>query len=333
MALVIPVFIPHQGCPHQCSFCNQQSITGVQGATVREDIKETISTWLGRPRKAGEVQVAFYGGSFTCIAPETQEEMLGAVQPFIRAGQVHSLRLSTRPDCIDDEIVARLGCYGVKTVELGVQSLDDDVLQQSLRGHTAEDSRKAVRLLKHNNLQVGMQLMPGLPGDRTRTFLQTVRETIDLAPAFVRIYPVLVLTNSPLAAMYHAKNYLPLSMNRAIGLAARAKVMFDEAVIAVVRMGLQPSPSLERELVAGPYHPAFGELVAARLWLNRIRTLFVGLAASAVLEITISHRDLSAVIGPRRINMQRLHQLYGKERLVIHTQKDMKRGSLHHVVR
>jgi len=332
-SLVIPVFLPHQGCPHQCLFCNQNSITGQGTARIsNEEIENTVNSWLAAARPRDRVQLAFYGGSFTCLPIDRQEHLFNMVRPYLKSGEIQSIRLSTRPDCLDAEICTFLRDMGVATVELGVQSLDDAVLERSRRGHSGKDCERAVAYLKEAAIEVGIQLMPGLPGEGTVSFLRGVRRVIGLSPSSVRLYPVLVVTNSALAEIYRLGQYRPLSLNKAVAMTRRAKGMFLSAGIRVIRIGLQPSPSLERELVAGPYHPAFGELVAARDWLRRTRALFAEIPAGSTLTVCISPRDLSAFIGPKRANMERLAGLGLAERLVIRTDNDMKRGSLNYVV-
>jgi len=277
-------------------------------------------------------QVAFFGGSFTCLPEARQQEMLAAVQPFLRSGQVACIRISTRPDCLDRAACSFLLSQGVRIVELGVQSLDDRVLQASWRGHDADDSRRAVALLQEAGLEVGIQLMPGLPLETTGSFLRTVREVVALAPAFVRLYPVLVVEQAGLAEMYRRGDYRPLSMNKAVALTSRAKEMLAAAAIRVVRIGLQPSLSLERELLAGPYHPAFGELVASRIWFKRIRALLAACPKGQRVTVQISPRDLSAVIGMKRLNIQRFERLGMADRLELITDANMKRGTLVYAV-
>jgi len=370
MPLVIPIFIPHQGCPQQCLFCNQHSITGDRDdpSEVVAQVPVVIREWLARSRNSQPVQVAFFGGSFTCLPQSRQKELLAAVKPFLRPPgmdaqvslapgmdqerqasldtsasiapgntedlppRVDCIRISTRPDCVDPATCAFLWSQGVRIVELGIQSLDDKVLQASRRGHTAEQSRQAVALLQAAGMEVGVQLLPGLPLETTGSFLRTVREVAALAPSFVRLYPVLVVQHSGLAAMYHRGAYRPLSMNRAIAMSCRAKEILEAAAIRVVRMGLQPSASLERELVAGPYHPAFGELVAARIWFNKIRPLLVGCPDGRRLTVRVSHRDLSAVVGMKRSNLRRLAQLGLLDRLEILTDTTLPRGTLEYAV-
>jgi histone acetyltransferase (RNA polymerase elongator complex component) len=370
MPLVIPIFIPHQGCPQQCLFCNQHSITGDKEDpnNVVAQIPVVIREWLARPRNSQPVQVAFFGGSFTCLPQSRQIELLAAVKPFLRPqgmdvpvslapgmdeerpqgmvapvsltpginddlpAQVDSIRISTRPDCVDPATCSFLWSQGVRIVELGVQSLDDKVLQASRRGHTAEQCRLAVGMLQAAGMEVGVQLLPGLPLETTGSFLRTVREVVALAPSFVRLYPVLVVQHAGLATMYLQGAYRPLSMNRAIALSCRAKEILEAAAIRVVRIGLQPSASLERELVAGPYHPAFGELVAARIWFNRIRPLLAGCPDGRRLTVRVSHRDLSAIVGMKRANMLRFEQLGLIDRLEILTDTNIQRGTLEYAV-
>lgn len=285
-----------------------------------------VQEWLDRPHRPGEVQVAFYGGSFTCLPQGRQQELLEAVQPFLQTGEVQSLRLSTRPDCVDPEICAFLWKRGVRVVELGVQSLDDGVLEAAKRGHTADDCMEAAHLLREVGMELGVQLMPGLPLETTRSFLETVHKVIAMAPSFVRLYPALVLEQAELAVQYRLGLYRPLSLNRAVALTGRASALFESAGVRVVRMGLQPSASLERELVAGPYHPAFGELVRSRAWLRKLRGALAACPADRKLRVRISPRDQSAVVGMKRMNMRRLEQLGLAGRLELVTDGTLERG-------
>jgi histone acetyltransferase (RNA polymerase elongator complex component) len=334
MPLVIPIFIPHQGCPQHCLFCNQISISGKY--LQKEDdavlVRQTITEWLGFSQNHSEVQVAFYGGSFTCLSKERQKILLDAVQPFLKKGDVNSIRLSTRPDCMDDEICDFLLAHGVKTVELGVQSLDDRVLMAAERGHSREDSLQAIRILKEKGLELGIQLMPGLPYENTLSFFATLHGVIECEPDFVRLYPTLVINGSGLAVEYHKGKYRPMSMNRAIALCCLAKERLEQAGIQIMRMGLQASETLEEELVAGPYHPAFGEFVAARLWFKRVRPLLAGCPSGKQIHLRICNRDISAFVGPKRVNMRRLQLLGLEKRLKLTTDKTLKRGTMNYVI-
>lgn len=310
---VIPFFIAHQGCPHQCVFCNQHVITGSSGRLTAAQVREEISRWLGWPRDGKrQVQVAFYGGSFTGLARERQEELLGAVGPFLERGEVELIRLSTRPDYVDQAKARFLKEWGVGLVELGIQSFADRVLAQSRRGHTAQQVSEAFAHLRQAGIAVGGQLMVGLPGETTAGLIAGARRLVALKPDLVRIYPTLVLKASPLADLLAAGRYRHLSMPRAIALCARLKEIFDEAAIPVVRMGLQPSASLEQDLLAGPYHPAFGELVLSRLYFRRLRKRLVILQKErgcATIRLNLAAADRSLFAGQQRCSARRLAAL------------------------
>jgi len=312
---VIPLFIAHQGCPHRCIFCNQYVIAGGAGDTGRRitagDVEKEIIKQLSWPRKhpESEVQVAFYGGSFTGLPRERQEELLGAVQPFLNQGKVKVVRLSTRPDYINHETPAFLQNRGVGIVELGVQSMDSTVLAKSLRGHTDDHVESAFDILKQAGLKVAGQLMIGLPGETTAGLLAGARRLANLKPDFVRIYPTLVVRGSGLANLYKSGKYRPLSLNRAVALTAGLKRVFDRHGIRIVRMGLQPSSSLEENLLAGPYHPAFGELVLSRMMFKRTRDILSRIQGSEKKEISVSAADESIFRGQGNMNLNRLDSL------------------------
>ncbi len=339
--LVIPVFIPHQGCPQNCIFCNQVSISGQKSSACTDDeglVRSTVNTWLGRSRRRKRVQVAFFGGSFTCLPRERQQSLLTAVQPFIHAGDVQSIRLSTRPDCIDNDVCEFLKKNHVTSVELGVQSLDDKVLQAAWRGHSAADSVRAAKSVSNAGLELGIQLMPGLPMETSGSWFATLRQVLQLQPDCVRIYPTLVIDGSGLATQFREGNFRPISMNRAIALCGRAREIFDSAGIKILRMGLQASESLEEQLLAGPYHPAFGEMVTARHWLKRSRKLLADSPAQSKVIFTISNRDVSAFVGPKRCNMKRLEVLLQQDlnnrnkSFALETDATLARGTLKYVI-
>lgn len=313
MGLVIPIFIPHRGCPHQCLFCNQKSITGV--AEPKSDFRvkaiATIEEWLIREEsgKQRSVEVAFYGGSFTCLPRAEQENFLEIVKPYRQSGRVHGVRLSTRPDCVDATTGQFLRDYGVTTVELGVQSMDDSVLKVAERGHTSTDCIQAINYIKSAGIKLGVQLMTGLPTETTISFLSSVRKIIDLSPDFVRLYPVVVVRYSGLEDMYLAGEFQPLSLGKAVGRGLLFKNFMDAAGIKIIRMGLQASEDLEKMLVAGPYHPSFGELVQSRLWLHRIRKKLQTVSVDGKLILHISPKDLSVVQGMKKTNINRLKDL------------------------
>ncbi len=329
--LVIPIFIPHEGCPHSCLFCNQQRISGVTAPPVTtSDVTEIISTWIRRPGKRHRscVQVAFYGGSFTCLEHRRQQELLAGVVPFIERGDVQEIRLSTRPDYITGKGVAFLRRHHVRIVELGVQSLDNYVLHKSLRGHSAEDAVNSSILLKNEGIELGIQLMVGLPGQSFTSLRRTIEQVTRLRPDFVRIYPVLVVAGSGLAHWYRRGKYRPLSLSQAIVQVAWIKKKLIVAGIRVVRMGLQPGPELEKSLLAGPYHPAFGELVNSRLMLQQVRQLLAGVDEKSMAVLSVSERDLSVFQGMRRANIERLTSLGLSDRFILQTNPGQCRGTV-----
>ncbi|MGE4559592.1 MAG: elongator complex protein 3 [Desulfobulbus sp.] len=329
--LVIPIFIPHEGCPHCCIFCNQHRISG-QGETPVSAgvVAETIRAWLDRAdlRKRRQVQVAFYGGSFTGLPAERQQTLLAAVQPYLEQGMVHTIRLSTRPDYIDGQRLDLLCRHGVGIVELGVQSCDDYLLHLAGRGHSCADTVRAATLIKQTNLCLGMQLMLGLPGQTFGALRRTVSRVIELRPDFVRLYPVLVLKGSGLDALYQRGGYRPLSLARAVLQAAYMKKRFDDQGITVVRMGLQPGPELENSLVAGPYHPAFGELVKSRLMLRQIRRILAHVPAGQPVTLVINDRDQSIVRGLHSQNLQRLRRIGLLDRFTLRTDPNQLRHTV-----
>ncbi|MEN8188221.1 MAG: radical SAM protein [Thermodesulfobacteriota bacterium] len=329
MGLVIPVFIAHQGCPHLCSFCNQHSISGASAGALRpEDVGPIIEQWLDRSAYAETVQVAFYGGSFTCLAQDYQKELLAAVHPYLRQERVSSIRLSTRPDCIDEKSCRFLRDNGVKTVELGVQSMSDVVLEKAGRGHDGQCSLDALRLLHQSGFEVGVQLLIGLPHESRSSFLRGVYRLIDEGPDFFRLYPLLLVTGSELTRQYQNGCYVPISLELALILAARAKEIVETRGARVVRMGLQASDQLECNLVAGPHHPAFGELVNSRLWLKRIRRAARCFPKNRAVEIVISPRDQSAFWGQGGCNRVRLEQLEIANRFQLKFDESLARGTM-----
>ena len=262
---MIPFFIPHVGCPYVCTFCNQSRITGQSGIShlTPDYIKETITDYVGSKRNDKFWEVAFYGGSFTAIHTDLQHQLLAPASEMLKRGIIDGIRCSTRPDAVGDEAITFLQSYGVKTVELGVQSMNDGILVDAKRGHTAQEVVEAVTRLKQRGMTVGVQLLPGLKGETWHTILETAITVVKLKPDFVRIYPVLVIENTELADQYRAGEYEPLSTEQAITYCAFLKAWFEQHNIEVIRTGLQSTEELDsgNSLVAGPYEPAMGELV------------------------------------------------------------------------
>ena len=275
---MIPFFIPHVGCPYVCTFCNQSRITGQSGIShlTPDYIKDTIADYVGSKRNDKYWEVAFYGGSFTAIHTELQHQLLAPASEMLKSGIIDGIRCSTRPDAVGDEAITLLQSYEVKTVELGVQSMNDDILVDAKRGHTAQEVVEAVARLKKRGMIVGVQLLPGLKGETWETILETAIAVVKLEPDFVRIYPVLVIENTELADQYRSGEYKPLSTEQAITYCAFLKEWFEEHNIEVIRTGLQSTDELDSgdSLVAGPYEPAMGELVVNEQFKQRIERFF-----------------------------------------------------------
>jgi histone acetyltransferase (RNA polymerase elongator complex component) len=307
--MIIPFFIPQSGCPHQCVFCNQRHITGRSSSPEASSVTQKIREYLRTATSGGPVQVAFYGGTFTALPFETQKSYLEEVQPFLQTGQVRTIRLSTRPDRIDPVVLTLLQAYRVTIVELGAQSMDDRVLALSGRGHTALDTERAATLLKERGFTVGLQLMPGLPGDSGDIFRRSILKVIRLKPDMVRLYPALVIKDTPLEELYRTGRYEPLSLESAVAMCRAAFLDFEGAGIRVIRMGLQPTEELEEPgtILAGPFHPAFGQLVESSVLLDKMRdALRTRKEKATTAVLCVDSREVSAAIGQRRINIETL---------------------------
>lgn len=272
---IVPFFIPHQGCPFNCIFCDQRRITGLQQAPSAQEIGERIQEAIAGLPPTACPEVAFYGGSFTGLEPALQEKLLEPAFAAYRKGLIKGIRISTRPDLIDEGILTFLAERGVKTVELGVQSLDAEVLAASGRNYTASQVEEAAALIKQRGFSLGMQIMLGLPRDTWEKAVATAKKIASWGPDFVRLYPAVVIRNTPLADLYLARKYQPLSLEEAIVWAAELYLFFEWCNIKVIRMGLHPSETLLKpgEVVGGPFHPAFGELVSSRIARWQIETL------------------------------------------------------------
>lgn len=265
---IIPIFIAHNGCPNDCSFCNQKKISGTEGNFQPSEMMDLINRYLETIPRANIVEIAFFGGSFTGIPEAVQEAFLSGAKDFKKSGKVQKIRLSTRPDYISKSILERLKAYEVDLVELGCQSFSDEVLKKNNRGHDSRAIFKAVSLLKAFEIPFGIQLMLGLPGESKEDFEKAVRSTVALKPNVVRLYPTLVVAETALEDLYYAGGYSPLSLEEAIERSAYAYNLLTLSHIKVIRMGLQKTDDIElgKGIVAGPFHAAFGELVLGRLY-------------------------------------------------------------------
>ena len=306
-AAVLPVFVPHLGCEHTCVFCNQRRISGQEKPASCEDVTDIIRKSASFLPPGGKRQLAFYGGSFTAIPIPAQEALLGAAQAAKARGEIDSIRLSTRPDAIDDEVLARLRRCGVETVELGAQSMDDEVLRLSGRGHTAEDVERASRLLKGAGFRLILQMMTGLPGATAASDIETARKLIALRPDGVRIYPTVIVRDTALFDMWQAGLYREHTVEDAVELCARIVPLFEAAQIPVIRLGLNPTEELTAgAAVGGAYHPALGELVLSRILLHRAEALLDGIEPGSRVTLAVGRGRRSQMAGQHRENIRRL---------------------------
>jgi len=318
---IIPIFVPHLGCPNACVFCNQTKITGKQKEVTAQEVRETIEEYLASFKDAeNKVEVAFFGGSFTGIEEEKQNELLEVAYQYIKKGQVDSIRISTRPDYIDRRILKRLKKYKVKTIELGVQSTNNYVLTKAKRGHTFEDVKKASKLIRHYGFVLGHQMMVGLPDSTALDEINTAKDLIKLKPKIVRIYPVLVIKKTELEEEYHKGEYEPLSVTQAVERCKEIADLFNQHKVNIIRIGLQNTeeiadPSNEKsEVVAGPYHPAFRQLVEGSLWYDAIVSEIKKCNTKVkVVEIKANPEDINNIIGHKKENVKKLKELYDVE--------------------
>ena len=330
---IIPIFIPHAGCPHQCAFCNQSTITNIKRKIPSpEKLYSLIDTFLKYKGKLrNQVQIAFFGGNFLGLKTQHIESLLHEAGKFVTAGSVDSLRFSTRPDTINNETLDILNPFPVSTIELGVQSMDDHVLAMSKRGHTSADTKKAVRLLKERNYEIGLQMMVGLPGDDETKAQLTGRRIADMSPDFVRIYPTVVLAGSLLAKWYQNGKYAPMPLEQCITLVKNLYLLFRENDIKVIRMGLQASEDLEKgsEILAGPYHSAFGHLVFSRIFLDMATAILNSKKyARDEVVIKVNPRDISKMRGLKNRNIEALKRKFNFKSIKIISEPSLAEDNL-----
>ncbi len=325
--MIVPIFIPHQGCPYRCVFCNQNEISGAEKEGDQARLESAFNTYLkSRPlEKLPAIrEAAFYGGTFTALPVKRQEFLLSSVQLWVDRGYVQSLRLSTHPGAVDAGALALLDKYSVEIIELGVQSTDPEVLRRSGRGDTPESLGQSVHLIRSKGYGLGLQLMLGLPGDSEEIFQRSVSDMLQFKPDFVRIYPALVVRETALYEMYKKGEYAPWSLDRTVNALKRAVKRFEDAGIPVIRLGLHPEPSLLANLVDGPYHPALRSLVESRICFDTLCDL---LLREAVLPERVTFkvplRKISNYTGHRKENILMLKEKFAIKELVFTQTPDM----------
>lgn len=315
---IIPVFVPHLGCPNNCVFCNQRRISGAQKPADAEDVRSAIENAIRRVPEAERRQLAFYGGSFTAIPAEEQTDLLSAAKEYLDRGIISSVRLSTRPDAIDAAVLRRLKTYGVETVELGAQSLCNEVLRLSGRGHTAEDVVKASRLIRQEGFRLILQMMTGLPGDTRERSLETAGKIIALAPDGVRIYPTVIVRDTALYDLWKSGKYKEHTVEDAVSLCAELLPLFSEAGIPVIRLGLNPTEELSAQGAAGgAYHPALGEMVKSRIMRTQAEVLLQKENCGRRILLQVAPGHTSQMTGQHRCNLQYLAEKFSLDLLKV----------------
>ena len=330
---IIPIFVPHLGCPNDCIFCNQKSISGQKKNITKEETKKIIEDYLKSIKEEdAQIEIAFFGGSFTAIEKEKQEELLQVAYEYVQSGQVESIRISTRPDCIDKETLKMLKKYKVKTIELGVQSANDYILKRANRGHTFEDVKKASKMIRWNGFKLGHQMMVGLPESTRIDEINTAKALVKLKPKMVRIYPVLVVKNTKLEKEYEEGNYQPLSVVQAVEVCKEIVRIFADKKIDIIRIGLQNTDEISdptnknSEVVAGPYHPAFRQLVESAMWYDAIVGKIKKLNAKVKeVEVSVNPIDANNVIGHKKENVMKLKDTYDVD-LILKQDSNIKQG-------
>ncbi|SLM32213.1 Radical SAM domain family protein [Desulfamplus magnetovallimortis] len=339
--LIIPFFIPHAGCPHQCAFCNQSIITnksqnsGITATCSSEDINRTVKEFLAYRGSRQKVELAFFGGNFLGLNEPEIKSILQTGQKLFNEGKIDGIRFSTRPDTITKRTLDLITGYPVSTIEIGVQSMDNHVLRKSQRGHSSENTVRAAELLKDYtpNISMGMQMMVGLPGDNDATAINTAERIAGLEPDFIRIYPLVVLEGSMIARWFRQGKYYPMSLKESVNLVKKIFLIFEQNDIDVIRMGLQSSDIMQDEsmMIAGPWHPAFGHLVHSELFFDHVveiiqKKLSTSFSDATHLKLAVHPSSISRLQGNRKENIKRLETMFPSTTFQIITDKALDRS-------
>lgn len=317
----ISIFVPHKGCPNDCSFCNQRAISGQIAPATPLDVEKAVQTALENNIDPRNTEIAFFGGSFTAIEREYMISLLTAAKHFLDTHFFAGIRVSTRPDAIDKEVLKTLKNYGVTAIELGAQSMDDEVLSANHRGHTSDDVRRASALIKEYGFELGLQMMTGLYKSSFEKDLQTAKEIIKLQPDTVRIYPTVVLKNTHLGNLYEKSEYTAPTAEESVPLCAELLQMFENEDIKVIKLGLHSSETVESDMLGGGYHPAFRELCEGYIYLSKMLQKLSVKDKNHPYCIFVRNKDLSKAKGQQKRNEKALKNqgfsciIKGKENL------------------
>ncbi len=304
----ISLFVPHLGCPHQCSFCNQKTISGATEPLKPEEVTKTLKQAVSDGVNAENTEIAFFGGSFTAIEKEYMLSLLNATKPFIENGDFCGIRVSTRPDAVNDEILHILKTFGVTAIELGAQSTDENVLLLNNRGHSKADIINASQLIKSHGFSLGLQMMTGLYGSNDDKDYKTAEDIVLLKPDTVRIYPTITLEGTYLAELYKSGKYTPPSLENTISLCAKLLKLFYDNNIKVIRLGLHSGGNVAEGFVAGPYHPAFGELCEGEIYLNEAINKLKNMPKGDI-TVYVNPSEISKMTGQKKKNKAYLESL------------------------
>ena len=305
----VALFVPDEGCPHRCSFCNQKTISGKTKRLSISDIDSAVKTAL-ESADCNKGEIAFFGGSFTAIDRDYMISLLDRAKLYIDKGLFAGIRISTRPDCISEEILDILKSYGVTSIELGCQSMDDEVLRLNNRGHSADDVVKSARLIKKYGFELGVQMMTGLYGDNNETAIETAKKLIALSPDTARIYPTVVLENTELERLYKSGDYKPQTVEEAAEICSELLMMFHENDIKIIRVGLHSGGNVEEGFVAGAYHPAFREICESRIYLKKVLAEIKRQGTpKGEITVTVGTSFVSMMSGQKKSNSQKLREM------------------------
>ncbi|MCM1132969.1 MAG: radical SAM protein [Ruminococcus flavefaciens] len=298
----ISIFVPHIGCPHMCSFCNQHTISGTQKAPTGDEVREICKKALGEVKSPENTEIAFFGGSFTAIPQDYMLELLESACEFVGEDKFYGIRISTRPDCITAEILDILKKYGVTAIELGAQSMSNDVLKANERGHTAEDVYRASDLIRLYGFELGLQMMVGLYKSTIHDEYRTFSAIKDIHPDTVRIYPVVILKNTRLGELYQSGEYKPFDFETVLGMSSASLERFEKLGIRVIKCGLHASEFVEKDMLGGFYHPAFRELCENEIYRRKMECKINGDKKSFVFAVEPS--CISKAVGQRKSNVE-----------------------------
>ncbi|WP_074115836.1 elongator complex protein 3 [Clostridioides difficile] len=310
---IIPIFVPHKGCPHDCIFCNQKKITGVSTDVTSEDARNIIEECLETIDKDADVEIAFFGGSFTAIDIDIQKSLLSVAKEYVEKGLVKDIRMSTRPDCIDEDILSMLKEYKTSIIELGVQSLDEKVLLDSIRGHQSEIVYKSSKMIKNSGIKLGLQMMIGLPADTEEKCIFTAKKFVELKPDCVRVYPTLVVKDTGLEKLIEQNKYNPFTLEESVNIVKKVLVLFYVNNINVIRVGLQATDDIQigKAVLAGPYHPAFRELVEADMIKDYLEFVILQNKNIKQMLVKSNKKNISKIIGNKKTNVKYMEEKFG----------------------